>query len=105
MGGILVNTTGTDDSTVTMRMNGDVDATTAGHLRSALVDVIMRQKPHRIVIDLDGVTALDSGVIGTLRAAHATAQDVHLTLDFHTAGSPMRDQLDRDGIRDSRIIA
>lgn len=98
VGAIHVNTTGTAQSTVTMLINGDIDPATADHLRVTLVDVIMRRKPGRLVVDLDGVTALDSATIGTLHAAHATAEEFNLPLTFRTSRSPVYLQLDRDGI-------
>jgi stage II sporulation protein AA (anti-sigma F factor antagonist) len=99
MGTVQVKTTGTTQPTITVRIDGDIDHTTADHLRGALIDIIMRRRPHRVVVDLDGITALDSATIGTLRAAHATAEDVHLNLIVQTSQSTVRQQLDHDGIR------
>lgn len=81
---IAVNSTGPDDTCVTVRLTGDIDTAITHRLRHVLVDVIMRRRPARIVVDLRGVTTMDSAAIGTLRAAHQAAHDVHLTLDFHT---------------------
>jgi anti-anti-sigma factor len=85
---------------VTVLVRGDMDAATGDDLRSVLVDVIMHRRPARFVIDLEGVTAVDSATIGLLHAARTTAEDVEVALEFRTAGSPVRGVLDRDGIRD-----
>jgi anti-anti-sigma regulatory factor len=103
MGSVLVNTTGTGDLTTTVRATGNLDEDTAGRLRRALVRMIMRGGPGRLVVDLGRVTGLDPLAIGVLQAALATAQDVHRTLVFHTCGSPLAEHLRRHGILDSRV--
>jgi anti-anti-sigma regulatory factor len=98
MGGIQVNTTGTGEPTTTMRAYGEIDTEAATNLRHLLIDVIMRRRPRCLIIDLDGVTAVDPAAIGTLRAAHTTAQDMDLPVVFRTSGSPISAQLQEDGI-------
>ena len=102
MGGIHVNTTGTERPTVTVRAYGEIDPSTADQLRHVLIDVIMHRKPDAFIIDLDGVTALDAATIGTLRAANVAAADVNLTVIFRTAGSPLAERFQDDGIHDTR---
>jgi anti-anti-sigma regulatory factor len=97
MGGIHVNTTGTLD-VITMSAYGEIGTDNAADLRRLLVEVIMHRRPSRLIIDLDAVTAVDAAVIGTLRAAHATAQDMDLNIAFRTSGSPISEQLHNDGI-------
>jgi anti-anti-sigma factor len=88
MGRVPVNSTGPNNSLVTVHLYGDIDLATSGHLRTVLAEVIMQRKPARIVVDLCEVTALDSSAIGTLRAAYDAAHDVHRTLVFRDpAGS------------------
>jgi len=51
-----------------------------------------------LVIDLERVTGLDPEVVGVLRAAGAAASDAGVAARFSTRGSPLADDLDRDGI-------
>ena len=98
VGGIQVHPAGTHHTTTIVEVSGDIDANIANDLRGVLVHLIMLRKPSRIVVDLRGVTGLDSSAIGTLRAAHDVAQDVQVVLVFHTSGSPVAGQLDHDGV-------
>jgi len=98
MDGIQVHPVGMGRAEITVEVSGEVDTATTNDLRGILVNLIMFQKLPRIVVDLRGVTALDSSAIGMLRAAHDVAQDVHRTLVFHTRGSSAADQLDLDGV-------
>ncbi|HEY2792116.1 MAG TPA: STAS domain-containing protein [Micromonosporaceae bacterium] len=100
MAQIQVNTSESGPSQVTVLVRGAVDSAAGDDLCGVLVDVIMRRRPERFLIDLDGVTALDSAALGLLHAARATAEDVNLPVAFHTVGSPIRHQLDHDGIHD-----
>jgi anti-sigma B factor antagonist len=61
---------------------GEVDALCADRLTETVVDVLRRQRPRHIAIDLDGVTFLDSAGIRALVRCHADAQqaDCRLTL-------------------------
>jgi len=98
MGDIRVNATGIGLTTITVHLDGDIDHTTTDDLRETLVEVIVRRKPHQLIIDLDGVTKLDAAAVGMLQAAQTTALDTGLTAIFRTSGSPLTDQLDSDGI-------
>jgi anti-anti-sigma factor len=88
--------------TVTVTVGGDIDAQAADELRRALIHVIMRRRPERLVVDLSGVTDLDAVSIGALQAAQAAADVMNLTMLFHTAGSPAADLLNGHGVSDSR---
>jgi anti-anti-sigma factor len=80
---------------------GDIDADAANGLRQALIQVIMRRRPERLVVDLSRVTDLDAVSIGALQAAQAAADVMNLTMLFHTAGSPEADRLSGYGVVDS----
>ena len=71
-------------TTTTVELRGDFDVGAADDLRHALVDTIMRHRPDHLVIDLRGVTFMDSTGIGTLVAAYQTACD--LDVAFTVAG-------------------
>src|SRR4051812_1487417 len=67
---------------------GELDLHTSGDLSAELGDVIAR-KPRRVVVDLGGVTFLDSTALGALvtaaKRAHADgARAVVVTDDPHT---------------------
>lgn len=54
-----------DASTVEARLVGDVDLGNSPRLRSALLDIVAA-KPRRVILDLSGVTYMDSSGMGTL---------------------------------------
>ena len=98
MGDVRVNVTETAPSAATVYLSGDIDHRATDQLRKALVDVIVRVKPSHLVINLDGVTAIDDQAIGALRAAESVIGDAGLTASFHTTGSRIADDLADDGI-------
>ena len=98
MGYVQVNVTETSPSVATVRLMGEVDHQTTEQLRKALVDMIVRVKPCHLVINLEGVTAIDDQAIGVLRAAESIVRDAGLTASFHTTGSAIADDLADDGI-------
>ena len=94
MAGILVNETRTAaGSLVTVEVDGNAHVDMARELRSVLVEVILRRRPARIVIDLHAVASLDSAAIGTLNAAYDAACDVDLVLVIHGLAPALADQL------------
>jgi anti-sigma B factor antagonist len=64
--GIDVSTRGAD---VVLALNGDIDIHTAPHLRDTLA-TLHGEGNTSIVVDLGGVTFLDSSALGALVAAH-----------------------------------
>jgi len=103
VGQVQTNTSQTPEPTLVVRAIGAIDQDTTDQLRRTLVQTIMRERTRRLVVDLDDVTAVDPQTIGVLRAAAATAQDVNRIIVFHTSGSPMAEQLRREGILDDRV--
>lgn len=96
MANIQITPDGSDAATVTVRLHGEVDVTGGNELRLALIDVIMRRRPSRLLIDVCAVTAIDPYVLGILRAARDIARDLSLPLAFAGEGSPVAAQLHRD---------
>jgi anti-anti-sigma regulatory factor len=93
MDGVLVNESGPPDGVVmTVHIRADASSETVDELRSVLVRAILRRRPARIVIDLDGPATVDSAIVGTLRAAYEAACDVHVPLVLHS-GAPVRTHL------------
>ncbi len=98
MGDVQVNVTDTAPRAASVYLSGDIDHTTTGQLRKALVDMIVRVKPHHLVINLDGVTSIEDQAIGVLRAAESIIREAGLTPSFHTTGSRIADDLADDEI-------
>src|SRR5262245_39854602 len=97
MGNVRVNT---GSLAATVQATGDLDGDAADRLRHAIVEIIVRERPGRLIVDLDGVTAMDATTIGALQAAGTSAADLNIDLEFRTAASPLADHLDRCGITD-----
>jgi anti-anti-sigma factor len=58
---------------------GELDALSAAELHKAVIDVLRRQ-PHRLEINLRGVTFLDSAGIRALVSCHCDAQQLNCRL-------------------------
>jgi anti-anti-sigma factor len=69
-----------DTPTHRITVAGDVDALNAGDLHRAVIDVLRRQQPEHIEIDLHRVTFLDSAGIRALLLCHRDAQSVECRL-------------------------
>jgi anti-sigma B factor antagonist len=69
----------TADATVRIEAAGEIDSSSAPALRAEL-DAALDLAPREVVLDLGGVTFLDSAGLSTLAAAHrrATAEGVRL---------------------------
>ncbi|GAA1822237.1 STAS domain-containing protein [Planosporangium flavigriseum] len=63
-------------STTTIELHGEFDLAAVDHLRHALVETIMRDRPGHLTVHLSAVTFMDSTCVGTLVAAYQTADDV-----------------------------
>jgi anti-anti-sigma factor len=99
VGAVVVNETSSAGNTVvTVQVTGDVDAVTVGEVRGALVSVILRRRPTRIIVDLAAVTAMDSAAVGMFSAAYDVARDMHLVLTLHASSVVVSDQLHYAGI-------
>jgi len=64
---------GTRDGGVMIRPTGDVDLSNAFVIREAVDRALVGVKPRRIVIDLSGVTVIDSVGIGVLVSCYHAA--------------------------------
>jgi anti-anti-sigma factor len=82
VGSIVISPIESDQSGVAVELRGDMDAAAAGALRRIFVQMILQQRPTRILVDLREVTVLDALVIGTLQAAGDLARDAHLAFTF-----------------------
>jgi anti-anti-sigma factor len=73
---LLVDLDCSDTEPPRMLVFGEVDALTVGQLQKAIVDVLRRQRPSCIELDLHGVTFLDSVGIRALVGCQADARQV-----------------------------
>jgi anti-anti-sigma factor len=71
-----------DAALVRMTVSGDVDSISCGELRRAFTGAVDRHRPAVVVMDVRGVTFLDSAGIRTLVLCRdeALQADCHLTL-------------------------
>ena len=81
-----------------LRLTGEIDMSTAGHLRRA-VDEALADAPARVVLDFAGVTFCDSQGLSTLIALNkaAVARDGALVLS--NVGDFLQRLLDITGLR------
>jgi anti-anti-sigma factor len=77
-----------DTPTQRITVAGDLDALNAGDLHQAVNDVLRRQQPQHIEIDLRRVTFLDSAGIRALLLCHHDAHGVDCRLTL-TGPQPM----------------
>jgi len=65
-----------------VRVAGEVDCTTSGELREEIDQLLTVDQPDRLILDLEGVTHMDSSGLGTLLAGlrDANKRQVRFTL-------------------------
>lgn len=68
--GKTVCTVEVHETATVLRAFGEIDVSTAGDLRDALLQVFASSWPKHLVVDLTDVTFLDSTGIGVLAGAH-----------------------------------
>ncbi|MFC6565333.1 STAS domain-containing protein [Actinoplanes utahensis] len=64
------------DGATVVDVRGSLDAATVDVVRAALLDVLHRERPRLMIVDLTFVTFMDSMGIGMLVAGHEAARDV-----------------------------
>jgi anti-sigma B factor antagonist len=81
IGGVRIRATAAGQISL-MMLEGDMDASAAPELSQALADVLTREASPRIVLDLTGVSCVDSYGLGVvveaLKRARAVGGDVRL---------------------------
>ncbi|HEY7627325.1 MAG TPA: anti-sigma factor antagonist [Ilumatobacteraceae bacterium] len=87
---------------VVVALRGEVDLSTVPVLQDALTRAIARQPQRPVVVDLDGVTALDDVGLGVLLGAAGAARRVGSDLTVVSTNTRLRERLDRTGF--SRAI-
>jgi anti-anti-sigma factor len=68
--------------TTTIRLRGDIDSSAGRDVRAAIADSILADPPHRLVIDLTGVTFIDVDGVDALSLARHAARFVRARLEI-----------------------
>ena len=71
---LLIDIDRSDERRLRVIVAGELDALGATELHNAVIDVLGRQTPGRVEINLRGVPFLDSAGIRTLLSCHSNAQ-------------------------------
>ena len=89
-----------DDPVVTL--SGELDLSSAPALRNALVDVVADHRGQTVVVDVDGVTALDDTGLGVLLGATGRAREAGGDIVVVASRDRLRARFDLTGL--SRAI-
>ncbi|MBT8224342.1 MAG: STAS domain-containing protein [Dactylosporangium sp.] len=73
------------DGATQIRPVGVIAGDAVDRLRRTLIEVLLRQRPARIVIDLSDANVVDPVALGSLMAATDAAQDLGIELTVHGA--------------------
>ncbi|WP_430783186.1 STAS domain-containing protein [Actinoplanes sp. G11-F43] len=63
--------------TTTLDLDGDIDISTVERVRVALIEAVAA-RPHRIVVNMSGVSFIDSTGLGALISGFQRARDSHI---------------------------
>ena len=88
-------TVSTVGGAIVVALDGSVDLAAVGTLHGDLTRVIRRHPGDSVVIDLDGVDALDDAGLGVLLGAAAAARESGGDLEVVCNRSSLRERLER----------
>ena len=91
----LRTTTVTVGGTPTVAVEGVVDLASVAVFRDALLRMIHASRAQTVVVDLDGVAALDDAGLGVLLGAAATARQADGDLEIVCNDDRLRTRLER----------
>jgi anti-anti-sigma factor len=86
-----------------VELAGAVDLPSTSRLQHMLVDVLLRHRPARVIIDLRDATFLDPTAVGVLLAAADTADDLRVALSVCNPNPDLADQLLQSGLSRQRV--
>jgi anti-sigma B factor antagonist len=89
---------------VTVLLAGEIDVLTVTELSTLVNDVLAAEPPHRIVLDMAGVTFCDSQGLGTLVVLSRKAQHNQTVLALANVGDFLMRVLDITGLRSALMI-
>lgn len=75
------------DATITIELSGSIDGDVLEVLHQTLIDVIMKQRPVRVVIDTRNATNVDDMAAGAVMAAIETAQEIGIEMTIAPIGN------------------
>jgi anti-sigma B factor antagonist len=78
-----------------VRVAGEVDCTTSGELRQEIDQLLTVDHPDRLILDLEGVTHMDSSGLGTLLAGLRDANKRHVRFTLSGLNRSLRHTLER----------
>jgi anti-anti-sigma factor len=80
---------------IVVALDGTVDLAAVGNLHSDLARVIRRHPGERVIVDLDGIEALDDAGLGVLLGAAATVRESGGDLEVVCTRASLRGRLER----------
>lgn len=78
-----------------VRVAGEVDCTTSEELREEIKHLLTTDHPDRLILDLEGVTHMDSSGLGTLLAGLRDANNRHVRFTLSGLNRSLRHTLER----------
>jgi anti-anti-sigma factor len=93
------------DAVISLELSGAIDEPSTSELQHVLVDLLLRRRPDRVVIDLRRTTFLDPTAVGVLLAAVDTADDVRVGLSLCNPSPHLANQLLGAGLPSQRVTA
>jgi anti-sigma B factor antagonist len=78
-----------------VRVAGEVDYTTSGELREEIGQLLTVDHPDRLILDLEGVTHMDSSGLGTLLVGLRDANKRHVRFTLSGLNRSLRHTLER----------
>jgi anti-anti-sigma factor len=84
--------------TTVIDVQGELDVGAVTAFRAFLVDTVTRQRPQRVVLDMQRVTFMDSTSIGALVVAYNTARETGVEFAIHDPSQFVRRELEMTGL-------
>lgn len=81
-----------------VRLRGEIDHHGARTLREQIDDAVSRSRPHRLVLDMGGISFMDSSGIGLILGRYRLMQTLGGTLRLVNLSEPMRRLLQLAGL-------
>ena len=97
---LRIDTSNTMPGTVRIAVVGEIDLSNSDMLHAGLLAVLSAQRPHRIEVDLAGVTFLDCGALTVLVVVGSAAARAGCQLRITNPQPIVRRILDLTGLRD-----
>ncbi|BFU45459.1 hypothetical protein KRMM14A1004_36960 [Krasilnikovia sp. MM14-A1004] len=97
---LLVEVQASTAAGTVMTVVGDIDMVSEADLHTAVTAVLSHDKPHRLVLDMGGVTFLDSSGVRALIQCRDRADRIGTRLEIRSAHEIVRQVLTVCGIAD-----